>query len=287
MNYLGQLVPATNIYVDQENELITLQNIVLTNRSSPVIVNLYVTSKNALKVDAAVSGTKQWLTKVFSYDPNFKINVVGYEVSSGISEQPCGEENTMRGAINRMQNMKQEMQNGSITCETAKDSMSILISLENGICLENVSNLKNSDIFEVEPGKAWVDRCVCISEVWARGHKYKFMGVSEGVTTPRETVKLSEQSNWNKTAGSFIAEIYKFNAKDWHGSMAGKGRLQIMTELIQNIFKASSNSNAIPIPIKTSTFKPDVYHQYNSKQIDFFVPRDIIHLLKNEQKKRI
>lgn len=287
MDYLGQRVPPQYSDPNKENIFIAIKNIVATNKTKlSKVVEVYVTSKNALKTEAATTGVSPWVTMIFGADSEIKVNTIGIEVSSDIGEQPCGDEITMKGAANRLHNMKNTMQQNGTTCESDPSVLRILVSLENGICLEKVSNLKNPDVFEVRPnsGESWVDRCYCISEIWLGAHKWTLTGISEGVTTPRDTVKMSEESGWTKTAGSFIAEIYKWNAKDWHGSIAGKGRLPIMKELIQSVF-VSNHHCAVAVPVKTATFKPDVYHQYETEQVDFFVPKDIAQLLKNEKRK--
>src|SRR5579872_1986747 len=308
MNYLGQLVPTTYTDPNKESILISIQNAISTNKSNlSKTIELYVTSKNALKTEAANSAVAQFMQSVLQ-SPEYKVNVTGIEVPSGVDEQPCGDETTMKGALNRLRNMKDEMEKSGISCETNPNTIRVLVSLENGIIMEHVLNMKNPDTFEVEAGRAWVDRCFAITEIWiggppkemelcstfvggpngsnrsVMGHKWTLLGISEGVTTPKEAVRLSIQSGFKDTAGKHIGEIYKWNPKDWHGSIAGKGRLVIMKELLSSIFTSNSPHHAVPVPAKTSTFKPDVYHQYETEQMDLFVPKDIVEMMKNEKK---
>lgn len=105
--------------------------------------------------------------------------------------------------------------------------------------------------------------------------------MSEGVTTPKQAVLLAKDSGWTKTAGFFIEQLYHWNAKDWHGSIAGKSRSVIMQELISDMFRAPAIG---PLPAKTGVFKPDVYHQYVTESIDLFVPKDLSNLLQRERK---
>ena len=76
-----------------------------------------VTSKNKIKVDAV----KDTLAKILSDDTKF--TVVGVSVPSGVSDQPMSLEETKRGAINRINNVKEE-------------DADYIISIESGFELE-------------------------------------------------------------------------------------------------------------------------------------------------------
>jgi hypothetical protein len=145
------------------------------------------------------------------------------------------------------------------------------MKLENGLICEKMTNIKNKETFEVRDQMVWVDLCVECCEVWFSGKRWENCFISEGVTTPKLAVELSKKSGWSQTAGLFIAEKYGWNAKDWHGTMAEKSRQMIMEELIKSSFGCPF---MITLPQITSVFKPDVYHQYVTQPIDFFVPEE-------------
>lgn len=238
---------------------------------SSQIVELYVTSKNALKIQAAVSAVSSWLTKLLGHD-KWKLQTEGFEVSSDIDEQPHGLEYTRYGAINRLENMKLQLRN--------QGRWRVLISMENGLMVEPHPNVKNPQIFALENDQAWIDRCVVVGEIHFRDIDIPFSSISEGVTTPKDSVLLAEQSGWTKTAGSFIAEKYGLNAKDWHAGMCGKDRQTIMTETIKS---ALGLTCSILLPSSTKDFKGDVYHQYTTESIDFFCPKEISEMIVGEK----
>ncbi len=209
------------------------------NKIKPnVNVDVVVSSTNEMKKMAALAAITSWLAK---NNCNSNIKLFGYGVSSDIAEQPSSFEITMNGAKNRLQNLKK-------THPTNTKNITIYISLENGIMLENVDLTGlESDIFS-DPennNQVWVDRCVCIGELVyfedvdgdvdsALLTSLEFSAVSIGVTTPLNQVLSSRDSNWTKTAGSFIATTFGFPSSDWHGKMAGKGREEIMREMIES-----------------------------------------------------
>lgn len=271
METLGQLVKPLETHrklsIEKINEIREHLNV------SNEIIEIYVTSKNSLKIQAAVSAVVCWVTELLGHN-KFKYQSEGFEVSSDIDEQPHGLENTLYGADNRLNNMKIEL-----SMRNDFNTLCILVSLENGLNCEQVSNVKNPEIFLVD-GKVWVDRCIVVGELWFKNKAIPFDAISEGVTTPKDAVALSEQSNWTKTAGFFIAEKYGFNAKDWHAGMCGKNRQTIMEETIKTSLGLPCS---ILFPNNNTDFKSDVYHQYTTESIDFFCPNEISEMIVNEK----
>lgn len=281
--FLGQLLPAPSSEGIPLTIARTIKQMFLQSDFQGRQVHVLVTSKNALKVQAAQNSVLAWIQALFSQ----AIHLVakGYGAQSNIDEQPHGLDHTRLGALNRLKNLKIELASIEKVNEQTQDGvLRILISLENGLMREVINPLKNADIFKNTDGTVWVDRCVEVGEVWYQGQVVTFGAVSEGVTTPKSAVEASEHSNWSETAGSFISKHYGWNAADWHGSIAGKGRQAIMELLAQSALGLQTYS--IPAPQKIRQFDPDRdcinYHQYDQEEVAFFSPRDINHLLDKE-----
>jgi inosine/xanthosine triphosphatase len=61
------------------------------------MIKIIVSSKNPVKINAVLEGFN-------SVYPNNKFSVTGISVASGVLDQPMSEEETMRGALNRVNN---------------------------------------------------------------------------------------------------------------------------------------------------------------------------------------
>jgi non-canonical (house-cleaning) NTP pyrophosphatase len=72
-------------------------------------VEVCVTSQNATKIQASKSAVRSWLDELFTNEKEWKMLEKGYEVSSGIDEQPHGLDITIKGSMNRLMNMKVEL----------------------------------------------------------------------------------------------------------------------------------------------------------------------------------
>ena len=238
-------------------------------------VEVLVTSKNALKMQAAKESVTAWVKALFK--DSAEIAVKGYGVPSNIDEQPHGLEHTRQGALNRLDNMKKELQKEDI--RNGDGVLRVLVSLENGIMKENVPNLKNQGVFQTDGG-VWVDRCVELVEIWLQGKVWKMEAVSEGVTTPKEQVEQAEQARWGTTAGTFIEQKYGWPNADWHGGIAGKGRKFIMEELAKAALGLSAYT--MPMPRTLRNFNPAGFLQYNTQSIDFFTSKEIDESLAKE-----
>lgn len=272
MEHFGQSISACLT----GQELTSVQNNKIKEYLINQTIEVYITSKNSLKINAATAAVTLWLSKLLG-DNKYQLHTEGFEVSSDIDEQPHGLEHTKNGALNRLRNMKTELEKR----DDAKFPL-ILISMENGLIKEQIFEVKNPLIFEDDQNQVWIDRCVVVGEIWIENARIPFSAVSEGVTTPKESVMLSEQSKWTKTAGFFIAEKYGFNAKDWHSSMCGKTRQSIMEETITTAL-GLSHSVLLPMSSISQNFKSDVYHQYVTESIDFFCPKEICEMIGYEK----
>lgn len=280
-SFLGQLIPAPVNQGLKSQEISEISKLILDLGVNKV--ELFITSANALKIQASKDAVTKWLAELFP-GKNLIIVEEGHEACSDVPEQPHGEEITKQGASNRLKNMKaliaQKMNINDNILRTA-------ISLENGLIFEKVNNVKNPAIFSVDEQYVWIDRSFVVGEIWLNCKTWNISAISEGVTTPKFEVLQAEQTGWTQTAGSFIAKKYGWNAKDWHGSICGKGRQIIMTETIRKAFgsvaNVMNNRGRVALPAKMSEFKADVHHQYVTEPVDFFVPTDIKKMLDSEK----
>ena len=85
----------------------------------------YVASTSAHKIGAVKNVLESMGPTVERY------TVEGVRAASGINEQPVGHEETLQGAFNRLNNMKEQLRTRS--AETNIDILKILVSIENGI----------------------------------------------------------------------------------------------------------------------------------------------------------
>lgn len=285
-SYMGQLVPAPAVPVLQSLSVASVKDlkgaILAAGGLSGRRIEVLVTSKNALKMQASKESVEKWLLAMFNQ--RIEVTAKGYGVPSNIDEQPHGLDHTISGAANRLRNMKVELlEKEGISAGSADGAIRVLISLENGIMPEHIEKLNNPQIFQTANGTTWVDRCVEVGEVWFQGHGWSLGAISEGVTTPRDEVAASERSNWAETAGSFIAKKYGWPSADWHGGIAGKGRKSIMEELAR---AGLGLPYSMPVPPKEREFRPDrdasLLFQYNSEPVEFFASKEIDDMLAQE-----
>lgn len=80
--------------------MIPFSNLKATFRSSGETMNVVIGSKNPTKVDAVQSAfSRSFPDQLFSYNP--------ISVSSGVSDQPMSDEETLNGAVNRAKSCKE------------------------------------------------------------------------------------------------------------------------------------------------------------------------------------
>lgn len=158
-----------------------------------------VTSASAIKVDTV----RKVLEEIF---PKRKFNVIGVKATSGVNEQPVGEE-TEQGARNRIESAESLVESEHPGHERA------MISIENGI-------------FPDEKG-GWEDKAVAVIKLPDRG---VFSAVSpQGVPFPIEAVRAAQAKEGgfkDHTVGSVIAEMYaekgiEINKQDPHSALTG------------------------------------------------------------------
>lgn len=281
---LGQLVPAPanqGLPLTEAREI--RQMIELPRGLEGRRIEVLVTSKNALKMNAAKNSVVEWIKALF----NQTVEVVakGYAVNSDIGEQPYSLQNTKQGAFNRLFNLKHELSSKENISENTQDNvLRVLFSLENGIMREQVANLKNPGVFQTQDGTVWVDRCVAMCEIWLQGKRWSAEALSEGVTTPKAEAAKAEQANWSRTAGSFIAETYGWPSADWHGAIAGKGRELIMNELSKAALGIPPDTLSIPQVLRPYDPVRDknIFLNYNTQMIELCTPVEIDNMLAKE-----
>src|SRR5437868_6312734 len=112
-DYLGQVVESISCYSNFIQNLkyeksIDIKNLSFLSDGNYKELFLFVSSKNELKIEAAIQGIYRWISGV--YRPQLSIKSMGLDVSSEIDEQPIGFETTFLGAMNRLKNLKFAMQ---------------------------------------------------------------------------------------------------------------------------------------------------------------------------------
>src|SRR5574338_1013174 len=190
--FLGQLLPALDVHGFTEvinKEVSSSQN---SNK-----IQLWVSSDNALKVEAARHAVILWANK---YLPEATVEAKGFGVQSDISEQPHSKEETALGASNRLTHLRGQVLHRPISF----DALQFFVSMENGIMQEQVDTVANPTDFKDATGMCWIDRCYVIVEVAYGTLSHQATALSEGVTTPFSAVDASRTSDWQKTCGSFI-----------------------------------------------------------------------------------
>ena len=333
---VGQLIPSkgneriNTPYTKQQIE--TIKNALKRARTN--VVKLFVSSQNKLKTESATNALKHFLDQIFSGEPEkFLVECVGIECESNVGEQPHGIVMTLEGALNRLFGLEKKVlslidsTNNQVSVDPIlhdrnghqikkrqritilPQNVVCLISMENGVILEELNGgISNEKVFQVEKTTltkitCWVDRCqVAVTFILPDDTKLSALAQSEGVTTPVKAVNQSEETRWTKTAGSFIAMEYGWDAKDWHASIVGKPRKVIMEEAIKKAFlgnyetpilidedvpmsstSTSTTSNTFNVPTVYNEFKPDVFHQYTPAQtVEFFTPVAVEKLVNSE-----
>lgn len=153
-------------------------------------MDILVASTNAHKLAAVREAART----VF---PGQELNVRGIKAASDINEQPVGHQETVRGAMNRLQNLK------AIAAQTRCD---LYVSLENGIFPVNVGDQET-----------WFDVGWVVVED-AAGNKS--LSHSTGIEIGHGDVKEAQRRGFDQTtAGSMIAERTGADSTDPHAHL--------------------------------------------------------------------
>jgi non-canonical (house-cleaning) NTP pyrophosphatase len=199
-------------------------------------IKIYVASNKQLKMNASKEAIQSLMQ---GYLQSVTMEVLGcHAAESNIKEQPVGVDETKKGAKNRIDNLRKQLHIKQVFASTESDDvLRIYVSMENGIIKEKLNGVKDKDLFETEDHMVWVDRCYIICEIYYNCHKKKVKGFSDGVTVPLEFVEASRNSDFNTTAGDFIAKKWDTNGTDWHLKLAGVSRKEIIKNGIVGILK--------------------------------------------------
>lgn len=169
-------------------------------------MDIFVASTSAHKLAAV----REASTEVFPHD---ELRVKGMKAASEINEQPVGHEETVRGALNRLKNLKQVI---------GSTRYNMLISMENGI-------------FPVKIGdrQAWFDLGWVVVED-ANGNQC--FAHSTGIEFEAQFVEQAERKGFQTTTvGSIIAERTGADGTDPHAYLtAGKvGRSDMLQQTLK------------------------------------------------------
>jgi len=143
-----------------------------------------------------------------------KLELLIYDASSEINSQPIGQEETIKGAINRLENTKKLHREG----KDSKIEYDYVIGIESGLI--NIKNnwLKDKDSVDNQ----WLDLAYIVIE-----HKsgVKLIEQSATVEFPYQAVVKAEKAGYDKnTAADFMKDLYfergvdadELNTKDPH-----------------------------------------------------------------------
>ena len=200
---------------NNKHELIkSLENLDLPN-------SIIVTSASSIKVETV----KKVFKRMF---PDREFNIVGVKASSGVNEQPLGDE-TERGARNRITDAERIKKEDNFIIP------SVFISIENGI-------FKNND-------DKYEDKAVVVLKL-PDGQVFSQVS-SQGVVFPNDAVEktLEKEGGFkDNTIGSTIAEIFAekgitINKQDPHSALTNSEftREDQITNTLENVLKKMVN----------------------------------------------
>lgn len=171
-------------------------------------MNIFVASTSAHKLSAVKAASAD----VF---PDATLNVQGAKAASEINEQPVGHKETLRGALNRLKNLK------GIIGDTRYD---LLVSMENGIFP-----------VQIEDRQAWFDLGWVVVED-AKGNQR--FAHSTGIEFDASAVQEAQRRGFDKTtAGSIIAERTGADSTDPHAYLTG-GKV-LRSDMLRQTLKAT------------------------------------------------
>ncbi len=186
------------------------------------VFNVYVASTNNCKLMSVYESTFDTSSLLFGTIPKncvIEIYSVG-GISSGVPAQPYQEE-TVKGVLNRIKQCTKYIRS------LKKQENQIFVSIENGIYKEP-QNLKEKEEFYIDiPVIAYTEfytREIKVIEV-----DYVYKGRTS-VRIPKEYEKYVKEAlkDNSSTFGSIIQK--KLGTKDWHKSISGRSRKNILLE---------------------------------------------------------
>jgi ribose-phosphate pyrophosphokinase len=164
----------------------------LLNLESTKPINVAVASNNEIQLKAA----KAIFTDKFKVNSNV-VKITGFSAKSGISDQPIGLEKAIKGAQNRINDLKSRYKSKNKVAR-------YIISIENFFT-------------ELHDNRNPTDHALVVIED-PNGNQYRY--VSVGVEINESLYKTAMQQD-NVTVGSILAEKYGVSINDWHEYVTG------------------------------------------------------------------
>jgi len=183
---VSKLQPANKVYPKFKSDAKKIS----INTEHPIEV--LVTSNSTIKIKAAAA---MFTDKLAIKPDNLKIK--GFKTSSSISEQPIGLEDAIKGAQNRIIDLKQRNK-----LENKKSSY--IVSIENFLT-------------ELRDDRKPTDHALVIIED-TNGIQHIYL--SAGVEVAAEIYNLALAQE-NVTIGQVLADKYHVSSNDWHGYVTG------------------------------------------------------------------
>ena len=188
-----------------------------------MIVEIFVSSTSSHKLEAV----QEAVAKIFGES---KVEVEGRKVPSGVDEQPVGWGETIKGARQRLGNLREKL-------EKEEQRYDYLVSIENGIIP-----------IEIDGKDRWFDVGVVIVENKSGSGQLSF---SASVEMPLSLVALAQEKGFETaTVGSLIAEKFEGDATDPHSVLTDKqiNRKELLEQTVRSafgelIFKKKASKN--------------------------------------------
>ena len=134
-----------------------------------------------------------------------------------VNEQPTGFSETLQGALNRMD---------IVDLQGVREPNTWLLSVESGAFLQPYSTDKYHD-----------QAVVVLKNL---GTNRTFYTCTHPVELDEECLAASKKDNYQSTAGKYIALKYNCSATNWHKSLTGVSRVDLIKEAIRVLLYAHS-----------------------------------------------
>lgn len=154
--------------------------------------NVFVASGNRDKLKAAFSAFRR-----FGVTDEF-LTVSGLTVSSDVSDQPLGTEETQKGALNRINALEKALSEKDEKWKENKGNV-FLVSMENGIIEQD--------------GKFYDTPCVIVRNC---GSSKESTTWGDKIEVPAEFVKTVKDQEQKITVGSLLNKEFGWSASSWH-----------------------------------------------------------------------
>jgi len=194
-----------------------------SNSVSPKCFNLFIASNSPIKKNAVKNAACASLENLTLN------NIHGHSTTSGISEQPIGQEETYTGAQNRLQQLEAYIIANSEEFDTNR-KYNFLISIESGV-MKSPPGPPSAYYYDI----AWI----IIKDLLSS----KVISLpSLGVPIETKYVEHSRKLKQEKTCGLLMAEDGEVSdAKDPHFELVGSSRALILEHALQIGFKKLIN----------------------------------------------